>query len=470
MKLKIILPLLLVTIMAYSQNVINLTYNAGAVAGSRLTKNPTTDAMATAFNPAAQITVNVTGFAGAVAISPSFNGTPKAVAANTIAALTAADIAAYSTYNININCGGEAVTFTNVARPAGGATHLPTNSAVQELNRLFTFNLADHGLEVVTTILPGYLYTGSNFTHIFLDQFGNTIFGAIPQGISNRQYIVDIIYLANSADPSQITYSVKQTKGSFNPALVFNNAGAIGDFTVHGVTGPAAPTVNYVWATQAFPLRISTDNIEFSVSRNVITGTTPLALQSTPVTTLTIEMAKIYHGSFDVGLINTELSNPTYELLPSIADPNQTVVKRNNYGSRGVVTVMATFYTSPVLLFKRYVMQDTSIPNYKLYGRNFLDDHKLIERIFPVIGVSVTDKSFKNLFYGLNWEIARGLSAFAGFHYAEVNTFSTANGFEFETTVVNEAEFNLRQNKKWKQDFAFGVNLDLLVVTNLFKK
>ncbi len=110
-----------------------------------------------------------------------------------------------------------------------------------------------------------------------------------------------------------------------------------------------------------------------------------------------------------------------------------------------------------------------NIPNYKLTGRNFLDDHKIWERIFPAIGVAISDKAFKNLFFGANWELARGASVFAGVHYGEVNTFNADVNFKFEQTVIDEADFRLRSNREWKHRFAIGANLDVLIITNLFR-
>jgi len=485
--------LLLITLIFFvtvtkGQNIINVTFTAANPVGSKFVKT-TTDAQVQipAFSLTNAITVNVVNAPAGTTVTSVYNGTARTVGgafpAFTIAPLSAAEIASYSTYVITVTSGAETATYQSVGATPGvvvvppvppvapTTTTFPTISAVQFLGGLFpTIASKDFGLTVQSSSIPNYPYIGDDYTHIFLDQFGNSLLGVIPQGISNRQYIVHIVYFANRNSPSQISYSINQTKGSFSSALVFNNAGQIGNFKTEGTTVPPPPApITYIWAHQEFPLRPSTDNIEFEVSRNILNNQSPVGLDPTMVGKRTIEMAKVFHGSFDVGLIKTDLANPTYTLVPSVSDANQTVVKATNPGSKVVVTAMATFYTSPIILLEKYLF-GVDIPNYKLTGRNFLDDHKIYERIFPALGVSLTDKAFKNVFLGLNWEIARGASVFAGVHYGEVNTFNTNNNFKFEDTVINEAEFNLRTNTKWKSAFAIGANLDLIVVMNLFKQ
>ncbi|HTE00849.1 MAG TPA: hypothetical protein VK668_16270 [Mucilaginibacter sp.] len=488
MKTKLLLfTLIFFVTAAKGQNVINVTYTAGNPVGTKLVKT-TTDAQVQtpAFALTNAIAVNVANAPAGTAVTATYNTTARNVGgaspAFTIAPLSAGEIASYTTYVITVTSGAETATYQSVGAtpgvpvlppvpPVPPTTTFPTTTAVQFLGSLFpTITSKDFGLTVQSSSIPNYPYIGDDYTHIFLDQFGNSLLGVIPQGISNRQYIVHVVYFANQNNPSQISYSINQTKGSFSSALVFNNAGQIGNFSVQGTVTPPPPTpVTYIWAHQEFPLRPSTDNIEFEVSRNILNNQSPVGLDPSMVAKRTIEMAKVFHGSFDIGLIKTDLANPIYELVPSVGDANQKVVKATNPGSKVVVTAMATFYTSPIILLEKYLF-GMDIPNYKLTGRNFLDDHKIYERIFPALGVSLTDKAFKNIFIGLNWEIARGASVFAGVHYGEVNTFSTENNFKFEETVINEAEFNLRTNTKWKSAFAIGANLDLIVVTNLFKQ
>ena len=84
------------------------------------------------------------------------------------------------------------------------------------------------------------------------------------------------------------------------------------------------------------------------------------------------------------------------------------------------------------------------------------------------VGVGFTDKTLENLFFGFNWEFARGGSIFAGWHYGKVNVYNEPDGFKFEETPVTENEFNLRKDTRWKTKFAIGLNLDIMIIKNLF--
>ena len=96
-----------------------------------------------------------------------------------------------------------------------------------------------------------------------------------------------------------------------------------------------------------------------------------------------------------------------------------------------------------------------------------MDDHKFYERFYPTIGIGVSDKAFENIFYGINWEVARGLSIFGGWHYGKVKTFEMPN-FQAGVTPVTSDQFEFYQNTKWKTSTAIGLKLDIMIVRNLF--
>lgn len=312
-------------------------------------------------------------------------------------------------------------------------------------------------------------YTGAKYVHIFLDQFGNSIFSTMPQGVANRQYVVHVFYLENANDPNQVAYSVNQTSGEFQDALVFNNAGQLTGFDFRSKDENGV-NITYRWANKEFLLSTSTTNIQFEVIRTALKNETNVKqeFETQTLKTYTIKMSKVYHGSFDVGLINSTLENPTFELVTSPTNPSEKVVKKNEGSNRGVVTAMATFYTSPVIMLEK-LFGRRDIPDYMLSGRNFLEDHKIYERIYPAIGVGFTDKTLENLFFGFNWEFARGGAVFGGWHYGKVNVYNAPDNFEFEKIPVTTDEFDLRKNNVWKTNFAIGLNLDIMIIRNLFR-
>ena len=87
--------------------------------------------------------------------------------------------------------------------------------------------------------------------------------------------------------------------------------------------------------------------------------------------------------------------------------------------------------------------------------------------MYPAVGAGISDRSFENLFAGINWEIARGLCVFYGWHWGKVHTFTMTNYIASETPVT-EKQFEFYQNNAWKRSSAFGLKLDILVIRNLF--
>ncbi len=305
-------------------------------------------------------------------------------------------------------------------------------------------------------------HTGKDYVHIFLDGFGNSILNAIPQGSPEITYIVHIITSVKKNTVDNIRYSVKQTAGDIDDILVFRNTGKLDNFTFE------AAGEEYEYYHSEYSLRESNKDIVFEVYKGITDGANTV---NTKLNTLTIPI-KIYNGSFDIGLIKSDLSNPSFTFYASSTDSNVGNVKENESGSRGMVTAMATFYGSPILAFKRFILgQKEQIPTYKLTGRNYVSDHKLFERIYPAVGLSINDNTFENIFYGFNWEVVKGASLFAGWHYGKINTFEIADeNFQFESSEITKQQFDLSTKQGWDTDFAIGVNLDVLVILNLLQK
>ncbi len=316
-----------------------------------------------------------------------------------------------------------------------------------------------HGLQ----LKDGKNYVGSNFVHLFFDGSGHSILTTVPQGIANKQYVVHLVYLAGTKTPYQTTYSVDQKTGTFEGALVLQ-----GDLSkIPGfLTSSAAD--NMEWAEEVILLSTSTTDIEFDLKQTTIafangkTNTT----ESTTLATHKIKMTTVYHGAFNIGLLNTRLADPTYELAQLAAEPAKQTVLEKNAGDRGLVTLMAVLYTSPVIALENLLGKDR-VPNIQLHGRNYLQDHKWFERIYPTVGVRLNDKVFENLFFGVTFEVARGGSLFAGAHYARRNVF---NGpFDFGKEAITAEQFAARLDQEWKADWTFGASIDIAIVSGLVR-
>jgi len=341
-------------------------------------------------------------------------------------------------------------------------------TANQFLGKLFPeLKVTNFGVQILVESNRNTQYKGKDYVHVFFDQNGNSLLSTIPQGVSNLQYVVHVFYLTEKTNPITIDYSISQTKGKFDGTIIFNNTGSLDNIELRS-KDISVEEKQYAWAHKEILLSTSTTDIQFEIQRNLMKSTTDLYdIEKTVLNSFTIPMSKVYHGTFEIGLINSTLSNPSYELVESPTNSDEKVVKKGSDSNRGYVTAMATFYTSPIIILEKIFGKD--VPKYKLTGRNFLDDHKIYERIYPSVGISLNDKSFENLFVGLTWEFARGGSIWGGYHYGKINTFEKSDEFVFGETVINESEFKLKTDTDWEASFAFGVNLDIKLVTNLFK-
>lgn len=306
-------------------------------------------------------------------------------------------------------------------------------------------------------------YSGEGYIHLFFDELGNSLITTIPQGVAYKQYIVHILY--RQFDDNTISYSVSQTKGGFNSRLFLDNAGELTRKAEGSGGNPAAKNYSSWVHTEIAVTSSNDDAIEFQIFRGDYSNG-----NKTSVGSYSIKIDKVYHGSFDIGLLNTKLANPTYELVDSPTGNNEKVIKESNNGNYGVVTAMMTFYTSPIRILRNILSSKKyKLPQQTLLGRSYYDDHEWFERLYPAVGVSISQNAFKNLFFGLNWEFARGGHIFLGGHYGEVNSYtSKSSNFEFGKSIVKESEFNLNKGTEWKIGWTYGLKLDISIIREFF--
>lgn len=331
--------------------------------------------------------------------------------------------------------------------------------------------LTPYGL-MINTKTPNnttYIYGGANYVHIFLDEMGNSLITGIPQGMPEVQYVVHVIYADQSAPGGKkVSYGIKTTRASFTGInRIENNRNANAETSSKSKT---------LLKEYTLVIRTADSEIDFEVYRF------ENGKQVGGRLNYTIPMTKSFTANISVGLLNTWLKNPSYSLVTDPGNTNANVVKQEEGNNRGIVTVFATLYTSPITLIKYYVNRNqirkgqkklsnvkNPVTNGQLYSKNYLYMRPIWERIYPTIGVGISDKIFQNLFFGLNWEFARGGSFFAGAHYGKVNVFNEPSGFEFEKTNTTQAQFDLYSNKDWKIGWAIGASIDFSIIGNLFK-
>lgn len=306
-----------------------------------------------------------------------------------------------------------------------------------------------------------------NTVHIFLDEKGNSLLTTIPQGLPDIQYVVHVIFKPAS-EGSNITYGVMDFSSHKGGVRIENDQTDLGD---KQSTKPG----NMNMRDYSIILKTADSNIDFTVVRYE---------DGDPVDSYRykINMTDSFTAGMSVGLLNTQLQNPNYILMADPLNSSVNVVKMEEGGNRGFATVFATLYTSPITLFKYYrdkkrikkgskELTDINNPvaDFQLYSKDYLYMRPVWERIYPTIGVGITEKIFQNLFFGLNWEFARGGSLFAGGHYGRVNVFNVPDDFKFESTNISASQYDLYKNTDWNVGWSIGASLDFRIIENLFK-
>lgn len=311
-----------------------------------------------------------------------------------------------------------------------------------------------------------YKYGGPNYVHIFLDEMGNSLITSIPQGIPEMQYVVHVIYNPANAG-KRISYGIKTMRGSFiGGNRIENSNAALGTLNSLG---------NSQLAIREYTLLIktSTSDIDFELYRF------ENGVQTAQKLAYTINMTAYYTANISAGLLNTQLRNPSYSLEVDPTNTALNVAKETEGNSRGFGVIFATLYTSPITVIKYYrdkkkyngdvTKMRNPVADFQLHSKNYLYMRPIWERIYPTVGVGISDKIFQNLFFGMNWEITRGGSLFVGGHYGKVNVFNQPEGFVFKQTNITSEQFNLYKNVDWRVGWAVGASLDFTILANLFR-
>lgn len=314
-------------------------------------------------------------------------------------------------------------------------------------------------------------YTGTNYIHLFFDQNGNSLIHSIPIGIERANYVVHVIYLTTENNPQNIEYKVNQSAADIEEGVLIRSDGSLQNSSLHlQAADPSQKIIKLEWHHTEIALTGSSSDIKFDIVRSgfQITDDNLQALDPVTVASRTIKMKRIYHGSIDVGVLNTKVANPTYTLTPSDVDPNQMVVKKTNDHSRTLASAMYTFYLSPIVVLEKLFAPKT-VENYKIEGRSFVDDHKIYERIYPTVGIGLNDRLLDNIFLGAKWEFVRGGSFFVGYNSSKINVLRVDESFKFEKDYMTQATFDLKKDTDWKGGLCLGLNLDVRIITNLFQ-
>lgn len=310
--------------------------------------------------------------------------------------------------------------------------------------------------------------SGEDYVHIFLDQNGNSLINSIPVGTSMAKYVVHVIYLVPKGNPMAIAYTAVQGDADIEEGVVIRGEGNLQNgFNLQ--MGEKSADIEVEWAHTETVFTPSAFDVPFDIVRTgfeVSNGNLSVA-RPTTVAARKIKIKKMYHGSIDVGILSTNVENPSFSLTASATDPALMVVKKSDTGSRVLASAMYTFYLSPVILLEK-IFAPSTVRNYKLEGRSFADDHRLYERIYPAAGIGLSDRLLDNIFVGFKWEFIKGGSVFLGYNWSKVNTIDVPADFVFGETPMTQAAYDLKTDTKWRDGLCFGLNLDVRIIKNIF--
>jgi len=368
---------------------------------------------------------------------------------------------------------------TAATSAAGGQPAIVVNgpkTAAQYVFSLFPGqlkNVEGTGLKILPNGRPirNTNYGGPDNIHIFFDQNGNSLIRSIPVGIGRANYVVHVVYLVPKSNPMNVDYQVVQDAADLSDVINIQGDGGLQNaIALHALKG-GGNILEFEWHHYELKLTPSTNDIKFDIVRSgfQLNNNNLEMTQPTTVASRSIKMKNIYHGAIEVGVLQTNVVNPTYSLVTSPNDPSQKVAKRTDDGKRILATAMYTFYLSPVVLLEK-IFQPSKVQNYRLEGRSFVDDHKIYERIYPSVGIGLNDRLLDNVFLGFKFEFIRGGSFFAGYNRSKVNTFDVDETFKFGETPITQEAFDVKKNNTWKGGFCFGLSLDIRIVTNLFQR
>ena len=162
-----------------------------------------------------------------------------------------------------------------------------------------------------------------------------------------------------------------------------------------------------------------------------------------------VKVAKVHHISLGVGIFSSFLRNPTNIRKSAIPNTNDTTLIADDPRSRGMFTIMATYYPKP---------------------RNILyPSTRWQEKIGITVRTSLNKDQFENFFIGGSYDIARGLGFVAGIHYGRRTVVSHDKDFDFGDDILPDPSQPIITNETWAPSLFIGTVIDIRVFEALFR-
>jgi hypothetical protein len=274
------------------------------------------------------------------------------------------------------------------------------------------------------------IYTKDGTIHLFMFEDGSLMLAGYPTTATDKHsFQIHLFRSSNNTDTYffiaegdyQQTLNIEGGVAGVNPTIIREDFPVVGPFT---------------------------GEVTFTIKRS--TGET-----STTLDTHIIKISKTVHASIGTGFVYSTLKNPTnIKVIPLNNDEGESSLLADNPSGNATLAIMATLYP---------------------WGRNTLMMHdwkSFRDRAGIVVGTTIasSDKNFKNLYLGFQYDFAIGGSVVFGADIAERQKIRGIDydNFEFGRTVFT-GELNERLYQEVGVGFFVGVQVDSRIFAKMFE-
>ena len=274
--------------------------------------------------------------------------------------------------------------------------------------------------------------------HLFIDHYGKFYGKGVPT-IATPDYRFKLHLITSVCDESIYSYEFTYS-GTYEDDFNINNTF---DSNARSGVNPKSSKIDFVMLDYAEigpftgTLNMKLDRKKESVVSHIMD--------------VNVVLAKKYHVTLSAGLFSTTLKNPVdiqRVPMPHATNGDSTLVASDVGPTRGVITIMATYY----LRGRSFQLP----PEGPLFSGN---------RLGVIVGTQLSSNYKENFFGGVSFDVARGLSIAGGIHYGRQNFLPGRVAFEYG---VDKYSGPLIIKQRWEMGIFAGVIIDARILAVLF--
>ncbi len=176
------------------------------------------------------------------------------------------------------------------------------------------------------------------------------------------------------------------------------------------------------------------------------------------LSSISIPIHSLYHAGFGASLVASTLQNPQFKTV-TLSNGVKTIVE-SGVGNRTIMTINAIWYW-------RIFSSDFWKGRLYVSGRDIFTEEPFYERLYPTVGVGLTESLTENYFVGLTWEFARGGSVIVGTHFGKVRQLADRS-FVLGVSPFTGSDGEIVTTDYWWSRLFYGVTIDTRVINALF--